>query len=126
MAPSPNVALKISELWPVLPVAVSVQLLEDLRAIEPMSRPFSIESPSKSSATSARLPAAIRSARAISIGSPESDNPIKTRWEKQADRSAANDGTRAPHSEDADRDHDGFGDGDSGVRELTGTASDFD
>ena len=56
----------------------------------------------------------------------ESDNPIKTRWEKQADRSAANDGTRAPHSEDADRDHDGFGDGDSGVRELTGTASDFD
>ena len=56
----------------------------------------------------------------------ESDNPIKTRWEKQADRSAANDGTRAPHSEDADRDHDCFGDGDSGVRELTGTASDFD
>lgn len=56
----------------------------------------------------------------------ESDNPIKTRWEKQADRSAANDGTHAPRSEDADRDHDGFGDGDSGVRELTGTASDFD
>lgn len=54
----------------------------------------------------------------------ESDNPIKTRWEKQADRSAAIDGTQAPSS-DADE-GDGFGDGDSGVRELTGTASDFD
>lgn len=56
----------------------------------------------------------------------EADNPIKTRWEKQADRSAANDGTQAPNNEDSDRDQDGFGDGDSGVRELTGTTSDFD
>lgn len=56
----------------------------------------------------------------------EADNPIKTRWEKQAARSAANDGTQAPRNEDSERDQDGFGDGDSGVRELTGTASDFD
>ena len=56
----------------------------------------------------------------------ESDNPIKTRWEKQADRSAAIDGTEAPSNHDADGDADGFGDGDSGVRELTGTSSDFD
>ncbi len=53
----------------------------------------------------------------------ESDNPIKTRWEKQADRSAENDGTVAPSSDDADAD--GFGDGDSGVRELTGSADDY-
>ena len=56
----------------------------------------------------------------------ESDNPIKTRWEKQADRSAAIDGTEAPSNNDGDGDGDGFGDGDSGVRELTGTSSDFD
>lgn len=54
----------------------------------------------------------------------ESDNPIRTRWEKQADRSAAVDGTEAPSNEDSDSD--GFGDGDSGVRELTGTSGDFD
>jgi hypothetical protein len=66
-----------------------------------------------------------RKSRLISeLEAAESDNPIKTRWEKQADRSAAIDGTQAP-SADAD-DGDGFGDGDSGVRELTGTASDFD
>lgn len=53
----------------------------------------------------------------------ESDNPIRTRWEKQADRSAAIDGTEAPSNEDSD--NDGFGDGDSGVRELTGSG-DFD
>lgn len=54
----------------------------------------------------------------------ESDNPIKTRWEKQADRSAVNDGTEAPSTDDSD--NGGFGDGDSGVRELTGTSGDFD
>ncbi|MBL0163749.1 MAG: TfoX/Sxy family protein [Xanthomonadales bacterium] len=60
----------------------------------------------------------------LELDAAESDNPIKTRWEKQADRSAANDGTGAPANEDSDSD--GFGDGDSGVRELTGTSSDFD
>ncbi len=60
----------------------------------------------------------------LELEEAESDNPIKTRWEKQADRSAAIDGTQAPSSEDSDGD--GFGDGDSGVRELTGTSSDFD
>ncbi|MEO7936134.1 MAG: TfoX/Sxy family protein [Dokdonella sp.] len=54
----------------------------------------------------------------------ESDNPIRTRWEKQADRSAAIDGTEAPSTEDSDSD--GFGEGDSGVRELTGSSGDFD
>lgn len=53
----------------------------------------------------------------------ESDNPIKTRWEKQADRSAAIDGTEAPTNDDSE--NNGFGDGDSGVRELTGTSGDF-
>ena len=39
-----------------------------------MSLPFSIDSPSKSSATSATLPAAMRGARVTSIGSPESSS----------------------------------------------------
>jgi DNA transformation protein and related proteins len=60
----------------------------------------------------------------LELEEAESDNPIKTRWEKQADRSAAIDGTQAPSSDDSEGD--GFGDGDSGVRELTGTSSDFD
>ena len=60
----------------------------------------------------------------LELEAAESDNPIKTRWEKQADRSAANDGTEAPSKDDSDGD--GFGDGDSGVRELTGTSGDFD
>lgn len=52
------------------------------------------------------------------LADAESDNPIKTRWEKQADRSAEIDGTEAPSPE---QDDDGFGDGDSGVRELGGS-----
>lgn len=60
----------------------------------------------------------------LELEEAESDNPIKTRWEKQADRSDAIDGTQAPPTGDSDGD--GFGDGDSGVRELTGTSSDFD
>ena len=60
----------------------------------------------------------------LELEAAESDNPIKTRWEKQADRSAANDGTRAPDAENSDGD--GFGDGDSGVSELTGTSADSD
>lgn len=67
----------------------------------------------------------VRKAELIqALEAAESDNPIKTRWEKQADRSAANDGSESPQREESDGD--GFGDGDSGVRELTGTASDFD
>ena len=57
--------------WPLLAVTVSVQLSELRRAVEPMSRAVRpCTSPSKSSATSAHLPAAIRSRRAISIGLP--------------------------------------------------------
>ena len=67
--------------------------------------------------------AAERKARLIQdLEAAESDNPIKTRWEKQADRSAEIDGTEAPPSDDGD----GFGDGDSGVRELTGSNGEFD
>ena len=72
------------------------------------------------------LSAERKSGLILELEAAESDNPIKTRWEKQADRSAANDGTEAPSSDSSDNDHDGFGDGDSGVRELTGTSSDFD
>ena len=60
------------------------------------------------------------------LGASESVNPIKSRWDKAADRSAKNDGSGAAPANDGDSDGDGFGDGDSGVRELTGTASDFD
>lgn len=68
------------------------------------------------------LSAERKSGLILELEEAESDNPIKTRWEKQADRSAAIDGTEAPSTDDGD----GFGDGDSGVRELTGTSSDFD
>ena len=51
----------------------------------------------------------------LELEEAESDNPIKTRWEKQADRSAENDGTEAPPTDDAD---------DSGAREWTGTPGD--
>ena len=60
------------------------------------------------------------------LGESESVNPIKSRWDKAADRSARNDGSGAQPANDAESEGDGFGDGDSGVRELTGTASDFD
>lgn len=56
----------------------------------------------------------------------ESVNPIKSRWDKAADRSARTDGSGTQPANDVESDGDGFGDGDSGVRELTGTASDFD
>lgn len=58
------------------------------------------------------------------LGDAETVNPIKSRWDKAADRSAQNDGEGAPSGNEDDGD--GFGDGDSGVRELTGTARDFD
>lgn len=62
------------------------------------------------------------------LESSESVNPIRSRWDKAADRSARNDGsgTQPDADNDAGNDGDGFGDGDSGVRELTGTSSDFD
>src|SRR5690606_27244097 len=56
----------------------------------------------------------------------EAVNPIKSRWDKAADRSARNDGDGSQPSGEGADDGDGFGDGDSGVRELTGTARDFD
>ncbi len=65
------------------------------------------------------------------LESSESVNPIMSRWDKAADRSARNDGSGAQPGSDGDagdagNDGDGFGDGDSGVRELTGTSSDFE
>jgi hypothetical protein len=62
----------------------------------------------------------------LELDAAESVNPIKSRWDKAADRSARNDGSGAQSPNENDNDGDGFGDGDSGVRELTGTASDFD
>ncbi len=64
----------------------------------------------------------------LALDAAESVNPIKSRWDKSADRSARNDGAGASSAAEGsgDGEGDGFGDGDSGVRELTGTASDFD
>lgn len=70
------------------------------------------------------LSAERKSGLVLELEAAESDNPIKTRWEKQADRSAANDGTEAPPNDDSG--HASFDDGDSGVRELTGTLGDSD
>lgn len=61
-----------------------------------------------------------------SLGDAETVNPIKSRWDKAADRSAQNDGNGPASGNDGEADSDGFSDGDSGVRELTGTARDFD
>jgi hypothetical protein len=72
------------------------------------------------------LPEERRAILIAELGSAESVNPIKSRWDKAADRSARNDGSGASPEKESDSDGDGFGDGDSGVRELTGTASDFD
>jgi DNA transformation protein and related proteins len=68
------------------------------------------------------LSAERKSGLILELEAAESDNPIKTRWEKQADRSAEIDGTEAPTTDPSD---DGFGDGDSGVREL-GSSGEFD
>lgn len=67
-----------------------------------------------------------KSALMLDLGAAESVNPIKSRWDKAADRSARNDGEGHTPANEGDSDGDGFGDGDSGVRELTGTARDFD
>lgn len=67
-----------------------------------------------------------KSALMLDLGAAESVNPIKSRWDKAADRSARNDGEGQAPGNEGDSDGDGFGDGDSGVRELTGTARDFD
>ena len=69
--------MKISELCPVFPLTSSFQLFDDRRAMVPISLPLSVTNPSKSSATSARLPAAINGARVVSIGSPlSSSSPV--------------------------------------------------
>lgn len=61
-----------------------------------------------------------------SLSDAETVNPIKSRWDKAADRSAQNDGSGPASGNESDSDSDGFSDGDSGVRELTGTSRDFD
>lgn len=48
------------------------------------------------------LPAERKEGLIHDLEDAESDNPIKTRWEKQADRSAKNDGTVAPSPDHAD------------------------
>ncbi len=74
------------------------------------------------------LPEDRRAGLVRELEAAEAINPIKSRWDKAADRSARNDGEGPVSGGDSahDGDGDGFGDGDSGVRELTGTASDFD
>ncbi len=71
------------------------------------------------------LPEDRRTALVADLEAAEAVNPIKSRWDKAADRSARNDGDGSAPAQESD-DGDGFGDGDSGVRELTGTSSDFE
>ncbi|MBN8481558.1 MAG: TfoX/Sxy family protein [Xanthomonadales bacterium] len=71
------------------------------------------------------LPEDRRAALVADLEAAEAVNPIKSRWDKAADRSARNDGDGSAPAQESD-DGDGFGDGDSGVRELTGTSSDFE
>lgn len=71
------------------------------------------------------LPEDRRAALVADLEAAEAVNPIKSRWDKAADRSARNDGDGSAPVQESD-DGDGFGDGDSGVRELTGTSSDFE
>ena len=71
------------------------------------------------------LPEDRRTALVADLEAAEAVNPIKSRWDKAADRSARNDGDGSAPAQESD-DGDGFGDGDSDVRELTGTSSDFE
>ncbi|WP_440224185.1 TfoX/Sxy family protein [Dokdonella sp. MW10] len=72
------------------------------------------------------LPEDRRASLLLEVDAAEAVNPIKSRWDKAADRSARNDGDGSAPAAEAESDGDGFGDGDSGVRELTGTSRDFD
>jgi DNA transformation protein and related proteins len=77
----------------------------------------------------ADLPEDVKASLVLAAESAETANPIKNRWDKAAARSAARDGTSKSEGgadEPARDDGDGFGDGDSGVREITGTSRDFD
>jgi DNA transformation protein and related proteins len=75
----------------------------------------------------ADLPDEVKQALVLAAGEAEVVNPIKSRWDKAASRSAQRDGTGKSDSDDARGDDgDGFGDADSGVREITGTTSDFE
>jgi len=72
----------------------------------------------------------VKASLVLAAEGAEQANPIKNRWDKAASRSAARDGdgggVRESHNDDTPADGDGFGDGDSGVREITGTSSDFE
>lgn len=72
----------------------------------------------------------VKSSLVLAAEGAEQANPIKNRWDKAAARSAARDGdgggVRESHEESSREEGDGFGDGDSGVREITGTSSDFE
>jgi hypothetical protein len=73
----------------------------------------------------------VKASLVLAAEGAEQANPIKNRWDKAASRSAARDGdgggVRESHNEDSGQgESDGFGDGDSGVREITGTSSDFE
>lgn len=72
----------------------------------------------------------VKASLVLAAESAEQVNPIKNRWDKAAARSAARDGdgggVRESHEESSREESDGFGEGDSGVREITGTSSDFE
>ncbi|MEO8671553.1 MAG: TfoX/Sxy family protein [Tahibacter sp.] len=75
----------------------------------------------------ADLPDATKQALVLAAGEAEGVNPIRNRWDKAAARSAQRDGSSGSgESDEKAEDGDGFGDGDSGIREITGTARDFD
>ncbi|UXI68663.1 TfoX/Sxy family protein [Tahibacter amnicola] len=77
----------------------------------------------------ADLPEATKQGLVTAAEAAETANPIKNRWDKAAARSAQRDGSGVESGgEDspAREESDGFGDGDSGVREITGTSRDFD
>jgi hypothetical protein len=79
----------------------------------------------------ADLPDEVKTSLVLAAESAETANPIRNRWDKAATRSAARDGDGGgvrevvePRAEGEDQ-ADG-NDDDGGVREITGTARDFD
>ncbi len=74
----------------------------------------------------AELPETTKQSLVLAADAAELANPIRNRWDKAAARSAQRDGDHDAGSEPAADESDGFGDGDSGVREITGTSRDFD
>ena len=82
----------------------------------------------------ADLPDEVKTSLVLAAETAEMANPIRNRWDKAATRSAARDGdgggvreVREGGNEGGGHEEgDGFGEGDSGVREITGTSRDFE